>query len=63
MEDDANAGVAARRNWRLIKPNVGAETKYFVGYVSKFETNSITNSGRIQVNFEITVDGDLTIVR
>lgn len=63
MEDDANADVAVRRNWQIVKPDSGGEIKYFVGICSKFESAGITNQGRIQYNFELTVDGSITIIR
>jgi hypothetical protein len=63
LEDDANAGTAVRRNFRITLPNVGNEIRHFVGYVSKFALSSITNDGRIQASVEITVDCDVTITR
>lgn len=63
LEDDANAGASVRRNWRVRFPNAGQQIVYFVGYVSKFEFQSITNQGRIQYALEVVVDGEITIVR
>jgi len=63
MEDDANAADAVRRNWRGNLPDSGSEVRYFIGYVSKFEFDSITNDNRIKFSWEIVVDGDVTIVR
>jgi len=63
LEDDANAAAAVRRNWYVQMPNAGQQLIYFVGYVSKFEIQSVTNQGRIQYALEITVDGEITIVR
>lgn len=62
MRNDAMAGVPVRRNWRLTHPNTGAETHYFAGYCSKFEGSDLTNDDRITTQFELTVDGDVTIV-
>lgn len=63
LEDNANAAAAVRRNWRATLPDSGGQIIYFVGYVSKFEFQSVTNQGRIQYAFEIVVDGETTIVR
>lgn len=63
LEDDANAGSAVRRNYRGTLPNTSPQIEYWVGYVSKFEVQGITNDGRIQYAFEVTVDGEKTIVR
>lgn len=63
LEDDANADVSVRRNWRITLPDSGNEITYFIGYVSKFELPGITNQGRIQASFEIVVDGAITIQR
>ncbi len=62
MRNDAYAGVPVRRNFRLTHPNTGAEIHYFAGYSSKWETSDITNDDRITISWEITVDGDITIV-
>lgn len=63
LQDDSNAAVSVRRNWKIQLPNAGQEIQYFVGYVSKFAYQGLSNQGRIQFALEITVDGDLTIVR
>lgn len=63
LEDNANAAASVRRNWRVTLPNAGAQVIYFVGYVSKFEFQSITNQGRMQYALEVVVDGEITIVR
>lgn len=63
MEDDANAANAVWRNWRIRFPNVGAEEKFFQGSCSKFEFQGVTNDGRHIFAFEITVSGDVIIVR
>lgn len=63
MEDDAYSAVSVRRNWRIVLPDSGNETSYFVGYVSKFAKSGLTNQGRIQITFEIVVDGAVTIIR
>lgn len=63
LEDNANAAIAVRRNWRVILSNAGQQTIYFAGYVSKFQFSGINNQGRIQFALEITVDGEITIVR
>ncbi len=63
LEDDANAESAVRRNWRETLPDTNGQVRYYVGYCSKFEFQGITNDGRIQVAYEITVDGAPTIIR
>ena len=63
LEDNANAANAVRRNWRIVLPNAGGQIIYFVGYVSKFQYSGVNNQGRIQYSLEITVDGEITIVR
>lgn len=63
LENDANAAVSVRRNWRISLPNQGNQIIYFAGYCSKFEFQGITNQGRIQFAVEVTVDGATTIVR
>jgi hypothetical protein len=63
LEDDANSATSVRRNWRITLPDSGNQIDYFVGYCSKFETAGINNQGRIQCNFEIVVDGAITIQR
>jgi hypothetical protein len=62
MMDDANAAVAVRRNWRIGLPNTGTELHYFAGYMSKFAYAGLNNQGRVQYNWEITVDGAVTVV-
>lgn len=62
IKNDANAGVTPLRNWRVQMPDLGSETMYFTGYVSKFETSSITNDARVKVGIEIVVDGEVTYV-
>jgi hypothetical protein len=63
FENDVAAAVAVRRNWRFQLPNAGAQTNYFVGYASKFEFQGINNQSRIQIAYEVVVDGGVTIVR
>lgn len=63
LEDDANADVAVRRNFRITKPDSGNEIVYFTGYVTKFEYSAVSNQGRYQVSIEIVVDGSITIQR
>ena len=63
LEDDANAAVSVRRNWRITLPDSGNQIDYFIGFCSKFETSGITNQGRIQITFEIVVDGAIEINR
>lgn len=63
LEDDSKAAGGTRRNYRIVGGNTGAETREFVGYVNKFETDPYTNRGRVKVNVEIVVDGDVTITR
>lgn len=63
LENDANAAVSVRRNWRFSLPNQGNQLIYFAGYCSKFEFQGITNQGRVQFAVEVVVDGSITIVR
>jgi hypothetical protein len=63
LEDDANSGVAIRRNWKFMFPNTGQQIHYWSGYCSKFEYGAVTSNGRITVSIEIVVDGDVTIIR
>src|SRR5689334_8674431 len=41
MQDDANSGVAVRRNFRIVFPDLGNETHYFAGYCAKFEYDDV----------------------
>lgn len=63
LEDNANAAIAVRRNWRGSIPNLGNQLCYWAGYCSKFEFQSISNQSRIQVAVEVVVDGLVAIVR
>ena len=63
IETDAAVAGGQRRNWRIIASDTGAEQRDFVGFVNKFEIASVTNRGRVVVDIEITVDGNVTITR
>lgn len=63
LENDSFAAGGTRRNWRVIATNAGAEIRDFVGYVNKFEIDTVSNRGRVVYNLEIVVDGNVTITR
>jgi hypothetical protein len=70
MEDDSNGivggvslGSTPRRQFRITAINSGQERRIFAGYVTKFEIQEVTNTDRVKVSIEITVDGDVTVIR
>jgi hypothetical protein len=63
MQDDANAGVAVRRNFRIVLPDSSNETHYFAGYCAKFEYDDVESPTAQGIQLQIVVDGDVTIVR
>lgn len=63
IENDAAIAGGQRRNWRIVASDTGAEQRDFVGFVNKFEIASVTNRGRVVVDIEIAVDGDVAITR
>lgn len=63
LEDNVNAALSVRRNWRGSIPNLGNQLLYWIGYASKFEIQSVSNQSRIQVACSVIVDGAVVIVR
>jgi hypothetical protein len=63
MENDSFATGGTRRNWRIINNDPSLEQRDFVGYVNKFAEGEVTNRGRQTYDFEIVVDGSVTITR
>jgi len=63
LEDDANSGSPVKRNFRIIASDTGLERRFWQGYCSKFEVQSVTNQDRAKIAYEIIVDGTVTITR
>lgn len=70
LEDDSNGivsgvntGAVPRRQFRITANNIGAERRIFAGYVTKFELQQVTNQDRVKSAVEITVDGDVLVIR
>lgn len=58
--DSAAASPNGRRNYRL-RSLTDSRVYTFVGFVSKYEFEAITNQGVISYNLEIAVDGQVTL--
>jgi hypothetical protein len=60
LADSYATPPAARRNYRVSSLS-STIVFNFVGFVTKFEFDSVTNQGVVAYNLEIAVDGSVTI--
>lgn len=58
--DSSAASPNGRRNWR-VRSLTDSRVYNFVGFVSKYEYESITNQGVVSFNLEVAVDGSVTV--
>ena len=61
MLQEAAAAVAQKRNYRVILPDVGAETWDAICFISKMEPTALENESEIAYSVELTLDGNPTI--